>query len=202
MAQGFNRRGFALYSTYRRKRGYAPPDKRRIKRQRIYIDIDPYANAFKREADSHEEFNDYPKNNPIVWERKYEIDSLCYPLRLTYLYWKASGDSSVLGEDFLKSAKTTVALWRTEQRHFEKSDYLFIRKNAPEKDTLSNNGLGAPVDFTGMTWSGFRPSDDCCMFNFLIPSEMMCVVAMKKAAALLKHTRNLGFSFFYPAALR
>ena len=157
-----------------------------IKRQRIYIDIDPYANAFKKEADSHEEFNDYPKNNPIVWERKYEIDSLCYPLRLTYLYWKASGDSSVLGEDFLKSAKTTVALWRTEQRHFEKSDYLFIRKNAPEKDTLSNNGLGAPVDFTGMTWSGFRPSDDSCRYGYLVASNMFAAVVLGYLAEMLE----------------
>lgn len=157
-----------------------------IKRQRMYIEIDPYANAFKKEPDSHEEFNDYPKNNPIVWERKYEIDSLCYPIRLTYLYWKASGDRSVLGDDFLKSAKITVSLWRTEQRHFENSDYLFIRKNAPAQDTLSNNGHGAPVEYTGMTWSGFRPSDDSCRYGYLVASNMFACVALGYLAEMLK----------------
>ncbi len=157
-----------------------------IKRQRMYIELEPYANAYKKEPNSHKEFDDYPENHPIVWERKYEIDSLCYPIRLAYLYWKATGDNSVLGEDFLKSSKITVNLWRTEQHHSEKSPYRFSRKNCPEQDTIHNNGMGNPVAYTGMTWSGFRPSDDACRYGYLVASNMFAVVALKYLAEMLE----------------
>ena len=157
-----------------------------IKRQRMYIETEPYANAFKKKPNRHREFDDYPLNNPIVWERKYEIDSLCYPIRLTYLYWKATGNKSVLGEDFVKSAKITVDLWRTEQHHFEKSPYQFTRKKAPEKDTLGNNGMGNPVEYTGMTWSGFRPSDDSCRYGYLVASNMFASVVLGYLAEMLE----------------
>lgn len=149
-----------------------------IRKQREYILKEPYANAYKKEENDHEEFQDFPKNHPIVWERKYEIDSLCYPLRLTYLYWKATGDVSVLDQSFLESAKTTVDLWITEQHHFEKSPYRFTRLNCPYQDTLHNDGMGEPVDYTGMTWSGFRPSDDACRYGYLVASNMFAVVVL------------------------
>ncbi len=156
-----------------------------IKRQRMYISLEPYANAYKKEPNDHREFDDYPLNHPIVWERKYEIDSLCYPVRLAYLYWKATGDDSVLGEDFLESAKITVSLWRTEQHHFEKSPYRFSRNNCPYQDTLHNNGMGEPVEYTGMTWSGFRPSDDACHYGYLVASNMFAVVVLGYLAEML-----------------
>ncbi len=149
-----------------------------IRKQREYISLEPYANAYKKEENDHREFDDYPENHPIVWERKYEIDSLCYPLRLTYLYWKATGDGSILDETFLESAKTTVDLWITEQNHFEKSPYRFTRNNCPYQDTLHNDGMGEPVDYTGMTWSGFRPSDDACRYGYLVASNMFAVVVL------------------------
>lgn len=157
-----------------------------IKKQREYISIEPYANAYKKLPDDHKEFDDLPLNHPIVWERKYEIDSLCYPLRLTYLYWKATGDNSVLDESFIACAKTTVELWITEQNHFEKSPYRFTRKNCPEQDTIHNNGMGNPVEYTGMTWSGFRPSDDACKYGYLVASNMFAAVVLGYLDEMLK----------------
>ncbi len=157
-----------------------------IKRQRMYISLEPYANAYKKEPNSHKEFNDYPENHPIVWERKYEIDSLCYPIRLAYLYWKATGDNSILGDDFLESTKTTVNLWITEQHHFEKSPYRFTRKGCAKHDTIHNNGMGEPVDYTGMTWSGFRPSDDACRYGYLVASNMFAAVVLGYLDEMLK----------------
>lgn len=150
-----------------------------IKSQFGYILKDPYANAFNEEANSHGHIHDIPQNSPWVWERKYEIDSLCYPVRLAYLYWKATGDSSIFDADFEKAAREILALWQREQRHFENSEYRFTRLGCRWSDTLHNNGMGMPVSYTGMTWSGFRPSDDACTFGYLIPSNMFAVVALK-----------------------
>ncbi len=157
-----------------------------IKRQRYYISIDAYTNAFKKEPNSHREFDDTPIPNAIVWERKYEIDSLCYPIRLTYLYWKATGDDSVLDESFTDSAKTIVNLWIKEQNHEKNSDYRFIR-NRDEKDTLKRNGLGTPLGYTGMTWSGFRPSDDACRYGYLVASNMFAATELLHLEEMLKH---------------
>ena len=72
-----------------------------------------------------------------------------------------------------------IDLWRVEQYHREKSDYSFQRLNCSVTDTLSHEGLGTPVTYTGMTWSGFRPSDDACEYGYLIPANMFAVVALR-----------------------
>ncbi len=152
-----------------------------IRMQREYISLDPYANAFKKEPDDRQIHGDLPPNIPIVWERKYEIDSLCYPLRLTYLYWKATGDTDILDESFIEACKTTLDLWITEQHHFEKSPYRFTRPSClteNPQDTIHNDGMGNPVTYTGMTWSGFRPSDDACRYGYLVASNMFAVVTL------------------------
>lgn len=150
-----------------------------IKRQAMCIGIDPYANAFNIEANGKKWDNDITKDSPWVWERKYEIDSLCYPVRLMYKYWKISGDATPFDAEIKATFNTIIDLWRTEQYHFEKSDYSFQRLNCPETDTLCNNGLGNPVGFTGMTWSGFRPSDDACQYGYLVPANMFAAVALR-----------------------
>ena len=150
-----------------------------INRQMKCIMIDPYANAFNKEANGKKWDNDITKDSPWVWERKYEIDSLCFPIRLIYKYWKKSNDSSFFNEDIKTVFNTIIDLWQTEQYHFEKSDYSFQRLNCAPSDTLCNNGLGNPVSYTGMTWSGFRPSDDACKYGYLIPSNMFASVVLK-----------------------
>ncbi len=149
-----------------------------IKSQLKFIRIDPYANSFNAQANDHGHIDDLPKKSPWVWECKYEIDSLCYPLRLCYLYWKTTNDSSIFDSDFKNTARIIVDLWKREQNHFENSSYRFTRNNCPWQDTLHNEGKGMPVTYTGMTWSGFRPSDDACVFGYLIPSNMFAVVVL------------------------
>ena len=150
-----------------------------IMRQFMYILIEPYANGFNEVPNGHGETRDLPKNDPWVWERKYEIDSLCYPMRLLDLYVKATGDRSILDDTFRKVAKTIIELWQCEQHHMEKSPYRFFRDNCPYHDTIHNNGMGAPVVYTGMTWSGFRPSDDACTYGYLISSNFFAVKALE-----------------------
>lgn len=149
-----------------------------IQRQLMYISIDPYANAFNKEPNHQGHKTDITLQNPWVWERKYEVDSLCYPIQLAYLYWKATGETRLFDENFKDVVKRILDTWRTEQRHGECSTYRFSNPKRRWVDTLHNNGMGAPVNYTGMTWSGFRPSDDACTFGYLIPSNMFAVVVL------------------------
>ena len=158
-----------------------------IRRQFKYIKIDPYANAFNKEPNGKGHISDLPKQGPWVFERKYEVDSLCYPIRLLYLYWKESGQEGFIKEQLEEVARIIVEQWKTEQYHFEKSPYLFIRPDYTEAwDTIHNEGKGNPVAYTGMTWSGFRPSDDGCQYGYLTASEMFAVTVLGYMSEMLR----------------
>ncbi len=152
-----------------------------IKRHIQYVRIDPYANAFNESAnDWHWNKNDGTEMSPWVWERKFEIDSLCFVVRLAYLYWKETELTDIFDESFRLAMEEIVNVFRTEQHHFEKSPYRFSRDNGIEHDSLQNGGLGMPVNYTGMVWSGFRSSDDACDFHYNIPGNMFAVVALRQ----------------------
>lgn len=149
-----------------------------IRRQVKYINIDPYANAFNREPNGRCYSVDETEQNLWVWERKYEVDSLCSPLQLSYLYWVETGMTDIFDDDFKKAAETIMGLWIVEQQHREKSPYRFQRHCGIESETLANEGAGGEIIYTGMTWSGFRPSDDACRYGYLIPANMFAVVVL------------------------
>ncbi len=148
-----------------------------IKRQIEYILIDPYANAFNRSPDGSGHAEDITKMDPWIWERKYETDSLCYPMRLAYLYWRKTGNANIFDERFRKAISAIINVWKTEQNHRSLSEYRFERKNN-NGDTLEDGGLGRSVGYTGMTWTGFRPSDDACLYGYLVPSNMFASVIL------------------------
>lgn len=151
-----------------------------ISRQADCIRRDPYANAYNREPTDFKPFDDEPRPNDWVWERKYEIDSLCYPLWLADRYWRGTGNTGFLTEDFHEMLRIIVDVFKTEQDH-DRSGYRFQRFDCPPSDTLIREGRGAEVKVTGMTWSGFRPSDDACMYGYLVPSNLFAVRVMKAA---------------------
>ncbi len=166
-----------------------------IKRQMRYILIDPYANAFNEEANGNCWEVDITESTPWNWERKYEIDSLCYPVWLLHEYYSRTGDKSIFTEEVKKVFATILELWKREQRHDTDSKYSFIRKNCPPSDTLTREGRGEPTAYTGMTWSGFRPSDDACKYGYLIPSNMFAAVVlgyMSEYAGNIYHDNSLA----------
>ncbi len=149
--------------------------------------LDPYANAFNAESDGKCYSLDKTDMKPELWERKYEIDSLCYPFQLSYLYYKATGDTSVFTDNWRKAAVLMIETFETEMFHETKSTYTFERENCPFTDTLSRGGKGALVNSgIGLIWSGFRPSDDACVYGYLIPSNMFAVVALEYVAEIAK----------------
>ena len=158
-----------------------------LKKQFNYILRDPYANAFNRSANGNGHIYDLPKQSPWVWERKYEVDSLCSVIFIAYKFWKKTGRTGHFDEAYKNMLSIILDLWETEQYHAEKSPYTFERPNPwKPSDTMTRGGKGEPVGYTGMTWSGFRPSDDACIYNYLIPSEMYAVVVLGYLAEIAR----------------
>lgn len=152
-----------------------------IRRQVQHLLIDPYANAFNQSANGHGHQTDKTQMHPAVWERKYELDSLCYPVQLIKDYVDATQDRSIFDENLHQMLRSIISVMQTEQRHDEQSSYSFERlgKDHPQSDTLPFDGKGTRTNFTGMVWSGFRPSDDACKFGYLVPANMFAVVILQ-----------------------
>ncbi|MGL4914140.1 MAG: glycoside hydrolase family 125 protein [Romboutsia sp.] len=148
-----------------------------VERQFKCINLDPYANAFNEESNNAGYQDDNTNMHPHVWERKYEVDSLCYPVQLAYLLYKATNDTSHFNETFINGVKNILKVFKVEQDH-NNSTYTFTRDTWRKEDTLVNDGKGPEFAITGMTWSGFRASDDACEYSYLIPSNMFAVVIL------------------------
>lgn len=164
-----------------------------INRQFELINIDPYANAFNNGPTGSEWQSDGTKMIPELHERKWEIDSHCYPIRLAYEYWKVTGDASVFDDDWKNAIRNTLKTFREQQRKDGRGPYRFTRKTDRQLDTKCNGGWGHPVNPVGLIVSSFRPSDDATTFDFLIPSNFFAVTSLRKAAEILE-TVNGEFS--------
>ncbi|MBW3091925.1 glycoside hydrolase family 125 protein [Bifidobacterium sp. 82T10] len=151
-----------------------------VRQQFRFINIDPYANAFNEtpsgaswDKDDRSDFS-----SPWLWERKYEVDSLCYPIQLAWLLYANTGRTSQFDDEFVAGVKRILDVFETEQDHAARSPYFFVRDCDIPTESLVNDGKGSPVAVTGMTWSGFRPSDDACTYHYLVPSNMFAAVVM------------------------
>ncbi len=162
-----------------------------IRRQFKCIVLDPYANAFNDGPTGGEWMNDLTEMRPEVHERKYEIDSLCYPIRLAYEYWKVTGDASIFDDQWLQAIANILDTFEAQQRkNGNKGPYRFQRKTERALDTMNNNGWGAPVSGCGLIVSCFRPSDDATTFQYLIPSNFFAVTSLRKASEILSFVNN------------
>lgn len=162
-----------------------------INRQADCIQIDPYANAFNDgPIGSYWETDNTQKMSKELHERKWEIDSLCYPIRLAYHYWKITGDTSVFDSNWHKSMELVVKTFKEQQRKDNLGPYSFTRDCDRPTDSQINDGWGAPVKPVGLIVSSFRPSDDATQYGFLIPSNMFAVVSLRQLAEIEKAVLN------------
>ena len=135
------------------------------------IRLDPYANAFNATPNGNRWDDDEPLQQPHVWERKWELDSLTHPLDLA-LRLEGLGCTSWRSPDFEPALAAILALAATEQDHEMASPYRFHRPGAAVSDTLSRDGRGPLTVPCGLVWQGFRPSDDACQLGFNIPANL------------------------------
>ena len=130
-----------------------------IQRDAKNILTDPYAEAFS--ADYH------------VWERKWEIDSLAWPVLLTFVYYANTRDRSIFTPTLHDAMQSIVTTLECEQRHRGCSHYSWPEP-VPSHDSYNPN--------TGMIWGAFRPSDDPVTYRLNVPQNAMAVVAMRLLA--------------------
>jgi len=163
-----------------------------VERQTGCVLIDPYANAFNRElVPSPEHADDETEMKPGVFERKWELDSLCSVIRLAHGFWKASGDTAPFDARWREAMKLIVATMRTQQRKNGLGPYRFQRKTDWSPDQVPGNGYGNPVRPDGLIVSLFRPSDDATILPFLVPSNFYALVSLRRLAEL---SSSLGYS--------
>ena len=157
-----------------------------IRRQFLCINIDPYANAFNDGPVGGHWQSDLTDMKMELHERKWEIDSLCYPIRLAYHYWQVTGDASIFDEVWLEAIGNVLKTFKEQQRKDGVGPYNFQRRTERALDTLNNNGNGAPVKPVGLIVSSFRPSDDATALQFLVPSNFFAVTSLRKASEILE----------------
>ena len=158
-----------------------------IGRQARSILIDPYANAFMQDPAAKTNLSwalhDDTEMKPGVAERKWEIDSLCYAIRLAYGYWRETGDVTPFDAEWKASARLIVKTFREQQRKDGLGPYRF-RRSAPEPTETLYRGYGLPTSPNGMIHSGFRPSDDACLYGQFVPANLFAMTTLRELAAL------------------
>ena len=161
-----------------------------INRQTKCILIDPYANAFNFGPTGSEWDKDLTDMKPELHERKWEVDSLCYPIRLAYGYWKRTGDTLCFDDDWLKAMKLVVKTFKEQQRKENNGPYKFNRITSWQPDNPPGGGYGNPIKPVGMICSTFRPSDDATIFLFLIPSNYFAATSLKQLSEMILKIKN------------
>ena len=154
-----------------------------IHRQAFSVLLDPYANAFLKDPNGRG-WDDKPANKRGVHERKWEVDSLCYAMRLSHQYWRVTGDTSPFDSEWADAMRLILKTFRVEQMKDGPSPYRFIRRTTDMFDAPPFQGEGYPIKPCGMIRSAFRPSDDSTIFGFLVPSNMFAVVELRHLAEM------------------
>ncbi|MBR1594459.1 MAG: glycoside hydrolase family 125 protein [Alloprevotella sp.] len=163
-----------------------------LRRQFRSILIDPYANAFMQNPEemSSNWTSDETMMLPGVFERKYELNSLCYPLRLAHGYWKATGDTRPFDKLWVEAVRKVLQTMHEQQRLDGTTPYTFMRVTDRMHDTQSNLGNGHPARPCGLIVSSFRASDDCTLLPYLVPDNFMAVSVLRKSSEILRRVNR------------
>lgn len=169
-----------------------------------YIIISPYCHSFQPPPESgippthngaYHQNNPRPAYNPkLVFDCKWELDSLASFLQISAAYYSRTGDLAFFGKyswvDAVQAAVDASAAMRLgtydQEGHVLPSAWTFTGWTNRGSETLTNDGLGNPVKENGMVRSAFRPSDDACIFQLLTPSNMMFAAYLEQASVIMQ----------------
>jgi uncharacterized protein len=158
-----------------------------VRRQARLVLLDPYANSFMRSPSDPPltwAVHDHTDMKPGVGERKWEVDSLCYVIRLAHGYWQATGDRAPFNAEWKAAAWKIVETFREQQRLHGRGPYFFTRLASNPTDTVPLAGYGNPARPVGMIFSMFRPSDDCCIYPLFVPANLFAVRSLEQLRAI------------------
>lgn len=174
-----------------------------VNTQAEYVIQSPYCNAFQPPPISglkvsYNGQDDYvhPAYEPtVVFECKYELDSLGHFLTLANDFHEATGSTEFVNIRFLLALETLLEVLEQQSQstfdpdtgRFRRNQYTFKRQTWTGTETLNLDGVGNPLNNgTGLIRSAFRPSDDATTFGFFIPANAMMAVELLRMAAVLK----------------
>lgn len=178
-----------------------------INTQAEFVIQSPYCNAFQPPTPSHIEPTHmgtedvvHPAYEPsVVFECKYEIDSLAAFLSLSNQFYNSTGSTAFLTPRWYLALDTLLAVldrqsqgtFDPDTKRFVMNEYTFRRQTSTGTETLNLNGIGNPIAHgTGLIRSAFRPSDDSTTFGFFIPGNAMLSVELKRTSQLLQKISN------------
>jgi meiotically up-regulated gene 157 (Mug157) protein len=163
-----------------------------VNRQTSCVLIDPYANAFNRGPTGSPWEDDLTDMRPELHERKWEVDSLCYAIRLAHGYWKVTGDFAPFDTAWQEAMRLVLRTFVEQQRKESPGPYRFQRVTGWQTDTVAGGGYGNPVRPVGLICSVFRPSDDATIYPFLVPSNHFAVTSLRALGEMAREIANDG----------
>ena len=178
-----------------------------INTQSEFVLQSPYCNAFQPPPPSGlpgttngQPDNVHPTYEPsVVFECKYELDSIAHFLALTNQFHNHTGSVAFLTPRWAGALQTVMRLldkqseptFDPETARYQGNEYMFQRGTTTGTETLNLGGLGNPLNWgTGLVRSAFRPSDDATILGFYIPANAMMAVELQRLADVL---RSAGF---------
>lgn len=174
-----------------------------VNTQSEYVIQSPYCNAFQPPpiAGLKVSYNGqddivHPAYEPsVVFECKYELDSLGHFLTLANNFYEATGSLEFVHSRWLLALDMLLEVLDQQSKptfdpdtgRYRRNMYTFKRQAWVGTETLNLDGVGNPLNNgTGLIRSAFRPSDDATILPFFIPANAMMAVELKRTAVILK----------------
>lgn len=173
-----------------------------INTQAEFVIQSPYCNAFQPPSpsglgpvSSSQKDTVHPEYDPsVVFECKYELDSLASFLALGTEFYENTGSTEFLTDRWYKALDTLLSVLDAQsqptfnaQNQYVQNQYTFQRETNTGTETLNLEGIGNPLnEGTSLIRSAFRPSDDATIFGFFIPPNAMMAVQLQKTATIIQ----------------